>query len=76
MAKLRQSSEALFPILPSQPVGMARLAAEATHADAGHLVEFKAMEARSILNRSVSKRSAKIMPAVPINMAQATQKTK
>ncbi len=46
----------LFPILPSSPTGMARLAAEATHADAGHLIEFKAMEAQSILNKSVSKR--------------------
>ena len=35
---------------------MARLAAEATHADDGHLIEFKAMRARSILNRTVSKR--------------------
>lgn len=48
---------ALFPILPSQPVGMARLAAQATHADDGHLIEFRAMQARSILNRSVSKRN-------------------
>jgi DNA repair photolyase len=35
---------------------MARLAAEAGHADSGHLVEFKAMQAKSILNRTVSKR--------------------
>src|SRR5579875_1139575 len=48
---------ALFPILPSPPVGMARLAAEATHADDGHQVEFRAMRARSILNRSISKRN-------------------
>ena len=46
----------LFPILLSRAAGMARLAAEATHAADGHLVEFKAMEARSILNKSVSKR--------------------
>ncbi len=51
-----QSRPALFPILPSQPVGMARLAAQATHADEGHLITFRAMRARSILNRSVSKR--------------------
>ena len=49
-------SSALFSILPSQPVGMARLAAEATHADDGHLIEFRSMKARSLLNRSVSKR--------------------
>jgi len=55
MAKLSKS-ETLFPILDQVPVGMARLAAEASHADDGHLVEFKAMQARSILNRSVSKR--------------------
>ena len=47
----------LFPILPSAPVGIARLAAEASHADDGHQVEFRAMRARSLLNRSVSKRN-------------------
>jgi DNA repair photolyase len=57
MAKIERTYEAaLFPILPQAPVGMARLAAEACHADDGHLIEFKAMQARSILNRSVSKR--------------------
>ena len=57
MAKLKhQNSAELFPILPHAPVGMARLAAEAEHADDGHLIEFKAMHARSILNRSTSKR--------------------
>ncbi len=55
--------DSLFPILSSAPVGIARapvgiarLAAEAEHADDGHLVEFRAMEVRSILNRTVSKR--------------------
>lgn len=57
MAKLKiQNSAELFPILPQAPVGMARLAAEAEHADDGHLIEFKAMHSRSILNRSNSKR--------------------
>jgi len=59
MAKPRIVSpdgQSLFPILPSRPVGLARLAAEATHADDGHLIEFKAMKARSLLNHSVSKR--------------------
>ena len=55
-ARNRESSANLFPILPHAPVGMARLAAEAEHADDGHLIEFKSMQARSILNRSVSKR--------------------
>jgi DNA repair photolyase len=50
----------LFPILQGEIAprltGMARLAAESTHADDGHLIEFKAMRARSILNKSQSKR--------------------
>ena len=50
-------TEALFPILPTQPIGMARLAAEATHADNGHLITFRAMRSKSLLNRSVSKRN-------------------
>jgi DNA repair photolyase len=57
MAKMTgTASEALFPILPSGPIGMARPAAEAEHADDGHLIEFKTMESRSILNKTVSKR--------------------
>ena len=55
-APIEQPSSTLFAILPSQPVGMARLAAQATHADDGHLIEFRSMKARSLLNRSVSKR--------------------
>jgi DNA repair photolyase len=54
MAKIDNAS--LFPILDQQPTGIARLAARATHADEGHLIEFRALEVRSILNRSVSKR--------------------
>src|SRR3984885_997553 len=46
----------LFPILPAGPTGMAKFAAEAKHVDDGHLVEYRAIEARSILNRSISKR--------------------
>ena len=46
----------LFPILPSSLTGMARLAAESTHADDGHGVEFRAIEARSMLSRVNSKR--------------------
>jgi DNA repair photolyase len=46
----------LFPILGQRATGLARLAAEATHADDGHLIEFRAIAARSILNKSVSKR--------------------
>src|SRR5271154_7202474 len=54
MAKSNGSE--LFPILPPTPAGIARLAAQARHADDGHLVEFKTLEVRSILNKSASKR--------------------
>jgi DNA repair photolyase len=50
------NSEKLFPILSQPLTGIARMAAEAEHADDGHLIEFKALEVRSILNKSVSKR--------------------
>ena len=62
MANLAQvGTGSLFPILPPPSsgaplTGMARLAAESTHAADGHLIEFRAMEARSILNRTESKR--------------------
>lgn len=53
-------ASSLFPILQGeiapQLTGMARLAAESTHADDGYMIEFKAMRARSILNKSQSKR--------------------
>ena len=56
MAKINKAS--LFPMLNSYlpAKGIAKLAAEAEHADEGYLIEFKALEVRSILNRSVSKR--------------------
>ena len=56
MAKKNEPGDMLFPIINPAPVGLARLAAEATHADDGHLIEFKAMQSRSILNKSISKR--------------------
>src|ERR1700730_18415968 len=46
----------LFPILNQPLTGIARLAAAAEHSGDGHLIEFKTLEVRSILNRSVSKR--------------------
>ncbi|MEI9977859.1 MAG: radical SAM protein [Edaphobacter sp.] len=58
MAKI--SSAELFPILSNQPTGIARMAALAPHADDGHLVEFKALPVRSILNKSVSKRMRRL----------------
>ena len=65
MANKNDSTESLFPILPNgspaHPLsGIARLAAEATHTDDGHLIEFRAMTARSLLNRSVSRRGLPI----------------
>jgi DNA repair photolyase len=54
--KANQSGESLFPILPTGLSGLARLAAEARHADDGHLVEFRELQVRSVLNKSISKR--------------------
>jgi DNA repair photolyase len=61
MAKMfnQPNASSLFPIVGQNAApltGIARLAAEATHADDGHLVQFKALAVRSIMNRSVSKR--------------------
>jgi DNA repair photolyase len=58
MAKSNFNTEPLFSIVGQSPAlkGLSRLAALATHADDGHLIEFKALTARSILNKSVSKR--------------------
>ncbi|WP_263365029.1 SPL family radical SAM protein [Edaphobacter bradus] len=62
MAKLDTSRDAsLFPILgqssePARLNGIARLAAHAPHSDSGHLVEFRALNVRSILNKTASKR--------------------
>jgi len=55
MANIESTQNTLFPILP-QPTGIARMAFEATHADEGHLIEFKSLAVRSILNKSTSKR--------------------
>jgi DNA repair photolyase len=52
----KTTSPSLFTILPQKPTGIARMAAQAEHADDGHLIEFKTLEVRSILNKSVSKR--------------------
>jgi DNA repair photolyase len=62
MAKINTSHDAsLFPIIrqssePGPLTGIARLAAEATYADDGHLVEFRTLKVRSVLNKTVSKR--------------------
>jgi DNA repair photolyase len=52
----RATSATLFPILQPQATGLARMAVEAEHVDDGHLIEFKGMKVRSVLNKSVSKR--------------------
>ena len=46
----------LFPILQPTLKGIARMADEAPHADDGHLIEFRAMQVRSILNKTMSRR--------------------
>ncbi len=46
----------LFQIISNPLSGLARIAAEAEHAGGGHLVEFKTLKVRSLLNKSVSKR--------------------
>lgn len=55
-ASFNPNSPPLFPILPPRLNGLVRLAAEAEHAHDGHNVEFRTMEVRSVLNRSVSRR--------------------
>lgn len=54
--KPQNSNLALFPMLPAGPKGLAKLAAQAEHADDGHLIEFRSIQVRSVLNRSISKR--------------------
>ena len=49
-------TNSLFPILQAQPIGLVRMAADSEHADHGHDVEFRTLETRSILTKSVSKR--------------------
>jgi DNA repair photolyase len=57
MAKLQATSLPLFPELPPPSVsGIARMAADAAEVDQGHLVEFRSLPVRSILNRVVSRR--------------------
>ena len=56
LVSITDSGTSLFPILPAGPTGLAKMAAEAEHVDDGHLVEFRNMQVRSVLNRSDSKR--------------------
>jgi DNA repair photolyase len=58
MAKLQANSLPLFPDTAPLPfTGIARMADEAPVADQGHLVEFRSLPVRSLMNRVVSKRS-------------------
>ena len=61
MSEEKAKMQALFPILLSQsrnpaPTGIARLAATGNSAGTGHLVEFRTLPVRSLLNNSVSRR--------------------
>src|SRR5271156_4397804 len=60
MAKIAHAASTnleLFPILTKfPPTGIAGLAAASTPAGEGHQIELRALESRSILNRSVSRR--------------------
>jgi DNA repair photolyase len=53
---LHPPEPSLFPMLLAGPTGIARMAAEAEHADDGHLIEFRTLQVRSVLNRTASKR--------------------
>src|ERR1700744_2436256 len=53
----------LFPLFPTsnpspapEPSGIARLAAESSELDQGHLIQFRSLNVRSLLNDSVSRR--------------------
>ena len=60
LAQLEKSPSAagasLFPIVGPEFKGIARMAHNAAHADDGHLVEFRAMQVRGILNKTMSRR--------------------
>jgi DNA repair photolyase len=59
MSEEKANTATLFPILNSAevaPKGMARLAACGEPADEGHMVEFRTLPVRSLLNRFVSRR--------------------
>ncbi len=51
-------------MLPPPLTGLARLAAEAEHADEGHLIEFRTLKVRSLLNKSVSKRQLSLAHSI------------
>ncbi len=61
MSEEKANTRTLFPILPgippdTSPAGIARIAASGAYAGGGHLVEFRTLPVRSLLNNSVSRR--------------------
>jgi DNA repair photolyase len=61
MANIQPKPLPLFPeqepaLEPAHYSGIARMAADATDVDKGHLVQFRSLPVRSILNRTASKR--------------------
>lgn len=61
MANMQSKPLPLFPeqepaLEPAPCSGIARMAADAIHVDQGHLVQFRSLPVRSILNRTTSKR--------------------
>lgn len=59
MSEEKANISTLFPILnpgAAIPKGISRLAALGEAADAGHMVEFRTLPVRSLVNRSVSRR--------------------
>ena len=67
MSEEKAKTLSLFSILPDEPPelrGIARLAAQGEHAGDGHLVEFRTLPVRSLMNKSVSKRMHWFMQAI------------
>lgn len=57
MGEEKANTDSLFSILPPlRPTGIARLADAGRTAGLGHLIQFRTLETRSLLNRTVSKR--------------------
>jgi DNA repair photolyase len=65
MANIQANSLPLFPEIPTPAAtGIARMAGAAPELDQGHLVEFRSLPVRSLLNRVVSKRSLRFAWAI------------
>ncbi len=65
MAKIQANSLPLFPELPPpKPPGIARMAAGAPEVDQGHLVQFRSLPVRSLLNRVASRRGLRFAWAI------------